>query len=48
MGRNVLTFTNYSGFDPEVSAGSDLTNYAMDIYNYPNFRTVTFSLELTF
>jgi len=48
MGRNVLTFSNYSGFDPEVSAGSDLTNYAMDIYNYPNFRTLTFSLELTF
>ena len=48
IGRNVLTFTQYSGWDPEVSAGTDLTNYAMDIYNYPNFRTITFSLELTF
>ncbi len=46
--RNLLTFTKYSGWDPEVSAGGDLTNYAMDIFNYPNFKTYTFSLELTF
>lgn len=48
LARNLLTFTNYSGWDPEVSAGGDLTNYAMDIFNYPNFRTMTFSLEFTF
>ncbi|VBB47218.1 TonB-dependent receptor [uncultured Paludibacter sp.] len=47
LGRNLLTFTKYSGWDPEVSAGGDLTNYAMDIFNYPNFRTYTFSLEIT-
>ncbi|MDD4191173.1 MAG: SusC/RagA family TonB-linked outer membrane protein [Mangrovibacterium sp.] len=47
LGRNLLTFTKYSGWDPEVSAGTDLTNYAMDIFNYPNFRTYTFSLEFT-
>jgi TonB-linked SusC/RagA family outer membrane protein len=48
IGRNLLTFTNYTGWDPEVSAGGDLTNYAMDIFNYPNFRTMTFSIEFTF
>jgi TonB-linked SusC/RagA family outer membrane protein len=48
LGRNLLTFTKYSGWDPEVSAGGDLTNYAMDIFNYPNFKTYTFSLELKF
>jgi TonB-linked SusC/RagA family outer membrane protein len=48
IGRNLLTFTKYTGWDPEVSAGGDLTNYAMDIFNYPNFRTLTFSCEFTF
>ncbi len=48
LGRNLLTFTKYSGWDPEVSAGGDLTNYSMDIFNYPNFRTYTFSLEFKF
>jgi TonB-linked SusC/RagA family outer membrane protein len=48
IGHNLLTFTKYTGWDPEVSAGGDLTNYAMDIFNYPNFRTITFSCELIF
>jgi TonB-linked SusC/RagA family outer membrane protein len=48
IGHNMLTFTKYTGWDPEVSAGGDLTNYAMDIFNYPNFRTITFSCEFTF
>ena len=48
LGRNLFTFTNYSGWDPEVSSGADRTNYIVDMFNYPNFRTYTASLELTF
>lgn len=48
VGRNLLTFTNYSGFDPEVASGSDLTNYSYDSFGYPIFRSYTASLELTF
>ncbi len=52
IGRNLLTFTKYSGWDPEVSQvdyeESNSTNFYIDMFNYPNFRTFTFSLELTF
>ncbi len=52
IGRNLLTFTRYSGWDPEVAqvdyAESSSTNYFIDMFNYPNFRTLTFSLELNF
>jgi TonB-linked SusC/RagA family outer membrane protein len=52
IGRNLLTFTKYSGWDPEVSqvdyAESNTTNFYIDMFNYPNYRTFTFSLELTF
>ena len=47
-GRNLFTFTNYSGYDPEVSHGGEATNQFYDSYNYPNFRTYTGSLEFTF
>ena len=52
IGRNLLTFTKYSGWDPEVAqvdyAQSNSTNYLIDMFNYPNYRTVTFSLEINF
>jgi hypothetical protein len=52
LGRNLLTFTRYSGWDPEVATpdpnGFGGTSYAMDIFNYPNYRTYSVSLELTF
>lgn len=52
IGRNLLTFTNYSGWDPEVSqvdyGQSNSTNYYVDMFNYPNYRTMTFSVELNF
>jgi TonB-linked SusC/RagA family outer membrane protein len=47
-GRNLFTFTNYSGYDPEVANGGEATNQFYDSYNYPNFRTYTGSLEFTF
>ena len=46
---NVLTITNYSGYDPEVSSfnvGSDAAR-GIDISNYPTVRTLTFGINLT-
>jgi TonB-linked SusC/RagA family outer membrane protein len=43
-GRNMFTWTDYQGYDPEVGGiiGGE------DAYQYPNFRTVTAVLELIF
>jgi len=40
-GSNLLTFTKYSGFDPEVGSG-------VDYGNYPQSRTWTFGVNLNF
>ncbi len=48
VGRNVYTFTKYSGYDPEVAYSGDLTTFAFDYFTYPNFRTVTASLQFKF
>ena len=51
LGRNLYTFTNYSGFDPEVGStegGGDNTIQAWDEFSYPNFRTFSASLKLVF
>jgi TonB-linked SusC/RagA family outer membrane protein len=51
-GRNLLTFTNYRGFDPEVGrAGGETGSAALariEGYQYPNFRTWTLVFELNF
>lgn len=44
IARNLLTFTEYSGYDPETSSDG----YAYDNYGYPNFRNYSFSFELKF
>ena len=54
-GQNLLTFTDYSGLDPEVSYGvvgqdssaSNTTN-GFDFGNYPTVRSVNFSVNLKF
>ncbi|SFT89814.1 TonB-linked outer membrane protein, SusC/RagA family [Algoriphagus locisalis] len=50
IGRNLLTFTDYSGFDPEVASLSagDPTTFRSDSYVYPMFRTFTAAIELRF
>ncbi len=48
QGRNLLTFTDYTGFDPEVSYGSNATNFRVDEYIYPHFATWTASLTFKF
>lgn len=47
-GRNLLTFTGYSGWDPEVALRSNSTNFRLDEFAYPNYRTYTGAIELTF
>jgi len=48
IGRNLLTFTNYTGFDPEVGTTNGTQIYAYDFAGYPNFRAFSASLELKF
>ena len=48
IARNVYTLTNYTGYDPEVASGGDLSNYPYDNFGYPNYRTITGSLEINF
>ncbi|MEO6684084.1 MAG: outer membrane beta-barrel protein, partial [Ginsengibacter sp.] len=45
IGRNLLTVTNYSGYDPEVGS---LRQPYDGIYMNPNYRNVAFSLSLDF
>lgn len=48
-GRNLLTFTNYTGFDPEVNqGGTSALVRGYDYYTFPNFRTYTVGLTATF
>jgi TonB-linked SusC/RagA family outer membrane protein len=54
IGRNLKTWTGYSGFDPEVGvgntasqAGSGLIN-AIDAFSFPQTRSVSFVLSTNF
>lgn len=51
-GRNLFTWTNYRGYDPETgSTGGDTGSAAIarvDGYTYPNFRTWTAAVSLIF
>lgn len=48
-GQNLLTLTNYSGFDPEVNAfGLSATELGVDYGTYPQARTLTFGFNAEF
>jgi len=47
VGRNLFTWTNYSGFDPEATSGGDF-NFRIDGFRYPNFRTITAQIDVGF
>lgn len=47
-GRNLFTFTNYSGWDPEVAISTNPTNFRLDEYSYPNFRTYSAAVTIKF
>ena len=49
VGRNLWTNTDYSGYDPDVSAGgANPFVYRVDYFTYPAYRTFTAMLELGF
>ena len=48
-GENLLTLTNYSGFDPEVNAyGSSATELGIDYGTYPQSKTLIVGLNVEF
>ena len=56
VGRNLFTFTNYSGLDPEVGAnggsgtngsGSGIVNQT-DAFGFPTLRSFTFTVSTRF
>ena len=46
-GNNLYTWTNYSGYDPEVNSGNPLLS-GVDRISYPRARTILFGLNVTF
>jgi TonB-linked SusC/RagA family outer membrane protein len=52
VGRNLYTFTDYRGFDPEVgTSGGGASNRAInavDAFTFPNVRTLIFGVSTTF
>jgi outer membrane receptor protein involved in Fe transport len=46
--QNLLTFTRYSGMDPEVSVRSSVLTPGFDFSTYPIPRTIVFGLNATF
>lgn len=47
--NNLLTFTNYSGYDPEINSyGDNPALFGVDLGGYPNSRTYNLSLRCNF
>ncbi|OGX89209.1 hypothetical protein BEN49_09440 [Hymenobacter coccineus] len=46
-GRNIVTFTKYSGYDPEIT-GTGYFSRGVDNSAYPNVRTFTGGIQATF
>ena len=47
--NNLYTFTNYSGFDPEINSyGDNPALFGVDLGGYPNSRTYNLSLRCNF
>jgi len=47
-GENLLTFTNYSGYDPEVSSYGSNVKMGYDSSMYPSAKTVRLGVNLSF
>lgn len=46
---NLYTFTSYFGYDPETNiSGDSFTSFGLDFGAYPQARTVTFGVNLSF
>lgn len=48
-GQNLMTFTKYRGYDPEVNSDfNSNTSYGIDVYAYPAARTFTVGANFSF
>jgi hypothetical protein len=47
-GLNLLTWTNYKGYDPEVSAFGSPDRPGVDLGSYPQARTITIGINTSF
>lgn len=48
-GRNLFTITNYTGMDPEAAASlNNPLRRGLDLFSFPNFRTIQVGLNLGF
>jgi hypothetical protein len=49
IGRNLFTFSRFSGYDPEVAGlQGDPFLFRIDWFSYPHFRSVTGMIEASF
>lgn len=48
VGVNLLTFSNYNGYDPEVSSSSNVLEFGIDNGAFPRTRSVNISLNAKF
>ncbi len=46
--QNLLTFTKYSGMDPEVSVANNVLTPGLDLSAYPQARTLVFGINASF
>ncbi|MDP2335781.1 MAG: TonB-dependent receptor [Bacteroidota bacterium] len=44
--QNMITITNYSGYDPEVSFRDSNTNIGLDYGSYPNVKSLTIGVNI--
>jgi len=47
IGRNLKTWTKYTGFDPEASSNGNF-NFRIDGFRYPSFRQFSGQIEIGF
>jgi iron complex outermembrane receptor protein len=50
-GQNLLLFTNYGGFDPEVNTDRQINgilSYGIDYLSYPKAKSFIFGFQITF
>ncbi len=48
VGRNLITLSGYSGYDPEVGDSADPFLGRIDWFQYPHFRTISGMVEIAF
>jgi hypothetical protein len=48
IGQNVLTITDYTGFDPEITSGNNTTQQGTDTGVYPVASSISAGITLSF